>query len=222
VLRDPEGVRLHAREEPLTGVLALPRVENHARPPEGFPEQDAFWGDPGHHAMTGLDWVPAFRTTPAPETPLFAPANVADGHARPYGTGHSWRSTAFEVADGGDGARATDPEWVELAWSDARTLSTVQFACDTSLTEWFNVYGDEARAVPESVRDYRIEVRRDGAWETVVRETGNVQRFRRHSFDPVTTDRLRVVVEATNGVPWAELFEVRAYGPEHEYPLPER
>lgn len=223
VLRDPEGVRVHARERELTGVMAFPEVERHSHGIDGFPEQSAFWGQPGQHQMAPFEWVPCFRATPESATSLFGAENVVDGQARPCGLGHSWISAPFEPEQSGDGgATATDPEWVELSWDDPRTVESIQFACNTRLNEWFNIYGEEARAEPESVRDYRVEVRRDGEWETVVRETGNYQRFRRHSFEPVETDRVRVVVEATNGVPWVELFEVRAYGPEHDLPLPDR
>lgn len=222
VLRNPEGVRVHARERELTGVMAFPRVEAHSAGPESMPEQSAFWGTPGQHAMAPFEWVPCFRTTPDSATPRFAPENVADGHARPCGMGHSWISAPFDASGDAGEVPDADPEWVELAWERPRTIETVQFACNTRLTDWFNIYGEEARAEPEAVRDYRIEIEDGGEWRTVVHETGNFQRFRRHSFDPVETDRIRVVVEATNGVPWVELFEVRAYGPEHELPLPDR
>ncbi|WP_049903320.1 FAD-dependent oxidoreductase [Halococcus agarilyticus] len=223
VLRNPDGVRVHSRERELTGVMAFPEVEHHSHSIDGLPEQSAFWGQPDQHEMAPFDWVPCFRTTPASATPLFAAENVVDGYSRPCGLGHSWISAPFEPAGGNaDGAVATEAEWVEFAWDETRTVSTVQFACNTRLNEWFNIYGEEARAEPETVRDYRVEVERDDEWETVVRETDNYQRFRRHSFEPVETDRFRVVVEATNGVPWVELFEVRAYGPDHDLPLPER
>ena len=37
-------------------------------------------------------------------------------------------------------------------------------------------------------------------------------RFRRHAFDPVMASRLRLVVHATWGSPYAEVFDFRAYG----------
>lgn len=152
---------------------------------------------------------------------MFAPTNVTDGFARPFGAGHSWLSTA-----GGDGGA----EWLELAWEEPREVAALQFACNTRLTKWFNVFGSEEPAEPETVREYRIEAPEgagDGdrgaeGWRTLVRETGNGRRFRRHRFDPVETDRLRLTVEATHGAPRAELFEVRAYGPGSRYPLEER
>jgi hypothetical protein len=73
--------------------------------------------------------------------------------------------------------------------------------------------------VPEVVRDYRVEYEGSDGWVPLTTVTGNYQRFRRHTFDPVEIDRLRVSVEATNGVPWAEIFEIRAYGPDQWPPL---
>jgi hypothetical protein len=77
----------------------------------------------------------------------------------------------------------------------------VQLAFNTKLNRWYNIFGQEDQAEPETVRDYRIEARTECGWQTVHRETGNYQRFRRHLFDPLETDQNRVVVEATNGVP---------------------
>jgi len=54
-----------------------------------------------------------------------------------------------------------------------------------------------------------------GEWQPVIRVTDNYQRRRAHTLDaPVTTDRLRIVVHATNGDPSAAIYEVRCYGPE--------
>lgn len=150
-------------------------------------------------------------------------ANVTDGYARPFGLAHGWLSTPFDEAD--RRGVAVDPEWIELAWEEPRTLSAVQCAWNTRLTDWFNVYGHGhtgTRAEPETVSDYRVEYRDDDAWETLAAVRDNYRRFRRHTFDPVETDRLRLVVEATNGVPWVELFELRAYGPDHGLPLEAR
>jgi hypothetical protein len=214
VLDGDEAVRIHGREGALTGVLALPYAEGHddLEGLENAPGGGPYWGQPAHHGRPPLEWTPRFRTEPAPEGP-FAPANVTDGFARPFGVGHSWLSTA---GDGGE-------EWLELAWAEPRTVAALQFACNTRLTKWFNVFGPEDPAEPETVRDYRIEVPDGGeGWRTLARETGNRRRFRRHRFDPVETDRLRLIVEATHGAPRTELFEVRAYGPESRYPLGER
>jgi hypothetical protein len=67
---------------------------------------------------------------------------------------------------------------------------------------------------PETVRDYRVEARVDGAWRCVAEVTGNYQRQRVHRFEPVEADALRLVVEATQGLDHARVCEVRAYGPD--------
>jgi hypothetical protein len=213
VLGANDDVTVHARERELTGVMAFPRGQT-----GGDAADETVWGRDGHHARLPTGWVPCFR--PDPEPDLYAAANLTDGHARPYGLPHSWVSEPF-ATDDEDGA-AADEAWVELDWSAPREVAAVQLTTNTALTRWYNVFGSEDRAEPETVRDYRIEARVDGAWEQVARAEGNYRRHRRHVFDPVETDRLRVTVEATNGVPWAELFELRAYGPDVAWPLGER
>ena len=45
----------------------------------------------------------------------------------------------------------------------------------------------------------------------VVREKGNYHRRRVHRFGPLTTTKLRLTVEATNGDPSARVYEIRCY-----------
>jgi len=212
VLRSPDGIEIQSQKRELSGIMALPRYDNATGGHPGLTPEDAFWGNNQKHATTPEEWVPCVRFTPEPA--LYAPENVTDGYSRPYGLGHSWLSEPFE-------AGAPDSEWIELSWETPRTVSCVQLVTNTHLNEWFNNLGEEAQTEAETVRDYRIEIQRDGDWTTVVSEAGNWQRFRRHTFEPVETDRLRIVVEATNGARAAELFETRVYGPDHELPLEE-
>ena len=59
-------------------------------------------------------------------------------------------------------------------------------------------------------RDYAIEAMLDGGWKSLVEVRGNYQRLRRHVLpEPVTTEKIRVVVTATNGDPSAAIYEVR-------------
>ena len=39
----------------------------------------------------------------------------------------------------------------------------------------------------------------------------NHQRLNRHKFAPVTTDRIRIQIDATNGSDLARIFEIRCY-----------
>jgi hypothetical protein len=68
--------------------------------------------------------------------------------------------------------------------------------------------------IPSIVRDYRLYARDEaGAWVVLVEEKGNCQRRRHLTFSPVTTQTLRVECRATNGLPRAQIYAVRAYGP---------
>ena len=225
-LHEPAGIRIWGQERELSGIMALPRVDidrsGRDRELEGFPQREAFWGNPGQHEMAPLEWIPCFQTVPSSQTALFAPENVANGQARPCGMGNSWVSARFDVDSAEDTARPSEPEWIELRWDVARSINTVQLTGNTRLNEWFNIYGTERRAEPETIRDYRIQTAHGGNWETVVEVSGNFQRFRRHQFETREADAVRVLIDATNGARVAELFEIRVYGPDHELPLPPR
>jgi hypothetical protein len=66
--------------------------------------------------------------------------------------------------------------------------------------------------IPELMKNYRIDVWEEDSWTTLHRETDNRMRTKRHSFQrAVTTNRLRLVVESTNGSDFAEVIEIRAY-----------
>ena len=81
---------------------------------------------------------------------------------------------------------------------------------DTDLT--LSLPLQRADRLPKAiVRDYTIECFVDGKWKAVARVRDNFQRFRRHNFVQVTTDRIRITVEATHGAKSARIFEVRAY-----------
>ena len=99
------------------------------------------------------------------------------------------------------------PQWIELTWDKPVTINTVYLTFDTDLHHrWHDV-----PRVPRSARDYEIIVNVDGRWRLVASAEENYQRRRIHRFDPQTTSRLRVNVDATNGDPSARIYEIRAY-----------
>ena len=101
------------------------------------------------------------------------------------------------------------PQWLELDFGSPKSIGKVELIFDTNL--------DKPRycGVPdECVRDYEIQYLRNGRWETLMKITGNHQRRRLHSFDPVETEKLRLVVTATNGDPCARVYEFRATPPD--------
>jgi hypothetical protein len=115
------------------------------------------------------------------------------------------------------------PAWIELRWPEPVAVAEVQLVFDTGQHRFLTLSQADGytrrmhwgEAQPETVRDYRLEVEMTpGQWTTVHAERGNYQRLRRHrlSAGPVV-GALRVVVEATNGLDHARIFEVRVYGP---------
>lgn len=66
--------------------------------------------------------------------------------------------------------------------------------------------------IPELVKDYRIEAWCGGVWTAIAEGHGNYMRKQVHVLEqPVTAERIRIVIEAANGAPHAELIEVRVY-----------
>ncbi|MFH1021950.1 MAG: FAD-dependent oxidoreductase [Planctomycetota bacterium] len=148
-----------------------------------------------------LGWLPAFRALPETGAP-FAPANVVNGFSRPYGRPNVWRSRPI---------REGCPEWVELAWDSPVRIGSVQIVFNTGLdAKVQNTLPQEAEWMREVVRDYTLSLRANGAWRDMVRVTDNYRRLRRHGWEPVEAEALRITVEATGGAPCAEIFEVRA------------
>ena len=99
------------------------------------------------------------------------------------------------------------PQWIELTWDQPVTFDSVYLTFDTDLNERWH----KLARVPQCARDYEIIVQVDGRWQVVATGKDNFQRRQIHRFDPVTANRLRVNVDATNGDPSARLYEIRVY-----------
>ena len=98
------------------------------------------------------------------------------------------------------------PQFLELDLGGAERVGEVELIFDTNLDKPCR------RGVPaECVRDYELQIWRDGGWETLAKVTGNHQRRCRHTFAPVRTEKLRLLVTATNGDPCARVYEFRAF-----------
>ncbi|MBD2867229.1 FAD-dependent oxidoreductase [Paenibacillus arenilitoris] len=203
IIKANEHARLYVSREPLTGVLAFERgaapravqsLEDHKH------EQPVVqWG------MRKLVRRPfCFRAYP--ETDAFAAANVTDGYLRPYGGPHAWVSEP--LAQGREA-------WVELAWNKPASFREVHLVFNDDVNEdLINLHHHRTpfEAIPELVRDYRLEAFADGDWQVLCRQRDNHKRKRVHRFaGPVVASKLRCVVEATNGGPRAEVIEIRVY-----------
>ncbi|HEY3379140.1 MAG TPA: FAD-dependent oxidoreductase [Armatimonadota bacterium] len=140
-----------------------------------------------------------FRLQPAQEA--YAPGNVANAYLRPYFAPNLWVSARTDFSE---------PEWLQLTWETPVLLKEVRLLFDTDLDYFLRPIRTvhPFRQFPECVRDYRVEVRRDGVWATAVQVAGNYQRLRIHPLDAEPVDALRVVVERSNGAPQARIYAV--------------
>lgn len=139
------------------------------------------------------------------EEPHAPAANVINGWVRdiPNKEVHQWQGRM-----GASGA------WVELQWPKPVRIREVQLTFDTGFQRELTLTSQDGankgiiRAPqPETVKDYRIL-----AGDRVLSEVkGNHQRLNRARFDTVTTDRLRIQIDATNGSDLARVFEIRCY-----------
>ncbi|NYI03914.1 FAD-dependent oxidoreductase [Allostreptomyces psammosilenae] len=207
IVRAHRGVALALADVRRAGVLAL----RHRAPGDAAVDHDI----PEEEGQRVLQWSArelrrrSFCFRAAPATEAFAPQKAVGGYQRPYGGPQMWSSAAV-----------ADPERVgehlQLDWDAEVRLGTVHLVFDDDVDEYLNNlhrHRTPFEVMPELVRDYRIEARTaDGGWRTVLTGRGNRRRHVVHRLaEPVRTDGLRVVVEATHGARHAHLFAVRAY-----------
>ncbi|MBB6730937.1 FAD-dependent oxidoreductase [Cohnella zeiphila] len=203
VIKANDAIALHLDNRPTSGALAFWKGENPRLSPgleDHQPEQPVVqW------SMKKFDRkIPCFRLS-AP-TNAFAADKATDGYARPYGGPHLWSSERLA---------AGRPEWLELAWRDPIAVRQVHVTFNDDVNEdLINLHHHITpfEVIPDLVKDYRIEARVGDAWTTVAECRDNRKRKHVHALDAaVATDRLRVVVESTNGSEYAEIVEVRVY-----------
>jgi hypothetical protein len=114
---------------------------------------------------------------------------------------------------------ATAPAWLELKWDRPQRIGQVQITFDSGFKRQLTLSSQEAQQVnllrapqPETVRDYDVVAQAaDGSERVLASVKGNFQRLRRHKFDALDAQSVRVVVHATNGDALARVFEVRCY-----------
>jgi hypothetical protein len=137
--------------------------------------------------------------------PANPPEKVLDGFVRdiPGKETHQWA-----------GRMGPDGAWIELKWDQPVTISEVQLTFDTGFQRELTLSSQDAimkgivgGPQPETARQYKLIA----AGRELAAHSANHQRLRRHKFNAVTTDRLRLHVTATNGSDLARLFEIRCY-----------
>ena len=134
--------------------------------------------------------------------------NVRNGYTRNLDSDiNYWESIIME-----------NSEYLQADFSGVKTVSEVQIRFDSNLSReirpsmslWAS--NSQVRGVPrELVKDYKVELFLYG--KTVASEeiTGNYMRLKKHTFDSVKVDALRITVTATNGWSTARIFDLKAF-----------
>ena len=114
------------------------------------------------------------------------------------------------------------PAWIELTWDTPQTISEIHLTFDTGFQRELTLTMSDrynARMVrgpqPETAKDYRLEFVGSPAGEgpkAALPVKDNYLGRRVHVLnEPLTVSSVRLVVEATHGIPEANVFEVRIY-----------
>lgn len=167
--------------------------------PQVLPGQIAAYEDsPGRYRRFGGGTTMSFRVDP-PQRP-YGPKNVARGATRPHRAANLWRTDA----------QSPLPQWIELAWDEPQTLSQLQITFAGNLLREYHAYPPLHRD-PQTVRAYRVEAWVDGSWSVIASASDNYANRVVHEVGPIVTDRVRLVILATNGDASGGVYEIRAY-----------
>jgi hypothetical protein len=159
----------------------------------------AFEMAPGKMRRYSSGVTMALRAEPAQRS--YTAEQVISGETRPYHGTNLWRSDPMLPL----------PQTLALTWDEEQTVSVVELTFAGHLLREYHAYAPFYRD-PQCVKDYELQARVNGVWETVIEVKGNYQRHRSHTLaEPVVTREIRIVVGATNGDPSAALYEVRIY-----------
>lgn len=202
VLRSNPALSIHKSNKLQSGVLGLKHKDN---------GNSADYGDTTPNQPV-VDWTPReFNRQPIcfrllSPTSAYSANKAANGFKRPYGGPNMWSSAPIEDEQ---------PEWLEISWPNEVPIRSVQLTLNDDVHEdLINLHHHrtEFEVIPELVKDYKLQTFTNGEWRTVAEERNNHTRHHTHTFpETVVTNRLRLLVESTNGAERAEIVEIRCY-----------
>lgn len=166
---------------------------------------------PGLRDTDPLNLARESKVAASSEGPEAPARKVINGIARSVDA--SWGPWA--EADGNCWESTELPAWIELTWPQPQELGEVHLTFCTGMQRELTLTPCDYLAnkmvrgpQPETVKDYNLWV--DG--KKVLEVRGNYQRKCKHLLPKGTEGtRLRLEILATNGLPIARVFEVRAY-----------
>ncbi len=155
------------------------------------------------------DPAPRAMVTASSFQPGFEPEETVNGISRPaQGRENAWRSRGID----------REGEWLQFDLEAPKTVSQVQLTFDSGFGHPIRITMSDNRrkqqrigVPPELVKDFAVELLRNG--KAVMRQSvaNNIQRMCRVELPPTECDGVRITVQSTNGCEDARIFEVRIY-----------
>lgn len=111
------------------------------------------------------------------------------------------------------------PAEIQLEWDKPIRLTTVELKGNTNLQRKINMHKDPLKNAsqvlavpPELIRQFTVDVRRQGRWETVATVDNNLRRRVQVTFPEVAATAMRLRLNQTWGDENVRLYELRCYG----------
>ena len=162
---------------------------------------------PGYKNEDPLDLARTAKVTATSEK--HAAVNVINGVARTVEENiNCWQSNGIRP----------EGEELYLSFEQPKKVSQVRLTFDPNLNASIRLSLSSKRIAeqvpgvpPELVKDFDVELRKDGEAVAVKQVRGNYQRLNVLDFQPVECDEVVLRVLATNGIADARVYEVRVY-----------
>lgn len=164
---------------------------------------------PGFTNTDAADLARAATVTASSAQAEYAAEHVLTGINRDInGCTNAWHSQPLEGQDA----------WLTLALGAPAAVGTVQVVFDSNFNlekkislSSRRIHQQQVGIPVELVKDYDVELLRNGQVVASRQLRGNYQRLCRIAFDGEVCDAVRITVHATNGAPEARIYEVRVY-----------
>lgn len=174
-------------------------IEWHVSPAVQPGQIACFEESPNHYRRFGGGQSLSFKVDPPQQA--YEPGQVISGETRPHNSTNQWRSDPAVPL----------PQWIELAWDKPHKIQQLQITFPGHLLREYHAYPPHYRD-PQCAQAYEIQTWTGGTWVTRVQITDNTTTRVVHTLEePVSTDKVRIVVNATNGDPSAGIYEIRCY-----------
>lgn len=107
-----------------------------------------------------------------------------------------------ELTGWNDGTKGDFPDWVRVDFAQPQQVGAAEIVTRN---------GSSTPARVKGLRDWDVQVRADGEWQTVATVEDNEQGTVRSQFPAVTTSAVRILIHASNDGSYSRIVELSVY-----------